>query len=241
MTLDRRALLRAAPLTLAVGLAAGLALPAQAQLTVYDPAAVAQAIRQVSQGLQQIQALQQQLSNSERMLQALGLDVTGPLRDIASQATGLLRQAQGLGYNAADISRDFAALYSGDLAGLSPAALAQKLEAWSRASGQTLQDALQVQNQIVQAQGATAGAVGGAVAASQSAQGQTAAIQATNQLLAALSTQLTQLQTLLITQGRQAQTYEAERRALVSKGEADRLRGSALPPPPPRNSRASFQ
>jgi P-type conjugative transfer protein TrbJ len=124
---------------------------------------------------------------------------------------------------------------------LTPAALAQKLEAWSRASGQTLQDALQVQNQIVQAQGAIASAVGGAVAASQGAQGQTAAIQATNQLLAALSTQLTQLQTLLITQGRQAQTYEAERRALVRKGEADRQRGSALPAPPPRDSRTSFQ
>jgi len=241
MTPSRRRFLAWTPLALAPLLAAGVAEPARAQLTVYDPAAVAQMLKQVSQGLQQIQALQAQLANSERMLQTLGLDVTGPLRDIASQATGLLRQAQGLGYSAADVSRDFAALYPGDLAGLTPAALAQKLQAWSQASRQTLQDALQVQNQIAQAQGATAGAVGAAIDASQAAAGQTAAVQATNQLLAALSTQLTQLQTLLITQGRQAQTFDAERRALVDKGEADRQRAAALPAPPPPSSRRAFQ
>ena len=239
MTIARRRLLILGPLALAPILAAGLAGSAQAQVTVYDPAAVAQMLKQVSQGLQQIQTLQAQLTNSERMLQSLGLDVTGPLRDIAGQATAVLRQAQGLGYSAADISGDFAALYPGDLAGLTPAALADKLRAWGQASRQTLQDALQVQNQIAQAQGATAGAVGAAVDASQAAQGQTAAVQATNQLLAALSTQLTQLQTLLITQGRQAQTYEAERRALVSKAEADVARLSKVsrsPPPQPRDS-----
>lgn len=234
MIRSRRALLAA----VALGAVSLRPLPAAAQVTVYDPAAVAQMLKQVSQGLQQIQTLQAQLANSERMLQTLGLDVTGPLRDIAGQATALLRQAQGLGYSAADISRDFANLYPGDLAGLTPAALADKLKAWSQASRQTLQDALQVQNQIVQAQGATAGAVGAAVDASQAAAGQTAAVQATNQLLAALSTQLTQLQTLLITQARQTQTFEAERRALVSKAEADTERlakVTPLPPPTPRD------
>ena len=236
----RRVLRLALAPVLAPLLAGALVGTARAQVTVYDPAAVAQMLKQVSQGLQQIQTLQAQLANSQRMLQTLGLDVTGPLRDIAGQATALLRQAQGLGYTAADISRDFSALYPGDLAGLTPAALSDKLKAWSQASRQTLQDALQVQNQIAQAQGATAGAVGAAVDASQAAAGQTAAVQATNQVLAALSTQLTQLQTLLITQGRQAQTYEAERRALVSKGEADRQRASVLPAPPSRNTRTAF-
>lgn len=235
MTPSRRVLLAAGPLALL-----GLAAPARAQVTVYDPAAVTQMLRQVSQGLQQIQALQAQLANSERMLQGLGVDVTGPLRDIAAQATDLMRQSQGLGYNAADLSRDFAALYPGDLAGLSPAALADKLAAWNQASRQTLQEAMQVQGQIVQAQGQTAGAVTGAVAASQAAAGQTAAVQATNQLLAALSVQLTQLQTLLISQARQVQTFEAERRALAAKAEADRQRLSVLPPPALRRARRSL-
>jgi P-type conjugative transfer protein TrbJ len=232
---SRRAVLALGPLALL-----GLALPARAQVTVYDPAAVAQMLKQVQQGLQQIQALQAQLAHSQRMLQSLGVDVTGPLRDIAGQATAVLRQAQGLGYDAAALSHDFAALYPSDLAGLSPKALADKLAAWSLASRQTLQEALQVQGQIAQAQGVTTQAVTGAVAASQTAQGQTAAVQATNQLLAALSTQMTQLQTLLITQARQAQTYEAEKRAIAAKAEANRERWATLPPKAPRLIRERF-
>lgn len=211
--------------------AAGLAAPfsqARAQWIVEDPAAIAQAIKQVQQGLQQIQHLRDQVSQQAQMLQRLGVDVTGPLGQIVADATGLMRQAQGLGYQAADLTRDFADLYPQDLAGLSPQALAQKLASWSQNSRSALQQALQVQNQIVQAQPSTARAVGDAVAASQNAAGQTAAVQATNQLLMALSTQLTQLQALLISQARQQQTWEAERQAVVSKSEADRQRNSVL-------------
>ena len=236
MSITRRRLLLA---TLAAG-SAGLSIPARAQIVVTDPGAIAQALKQVQQGLQQIEVLRDQVSQQARMVQSLGTDVTGPLRDITAQATGLLRQAQGLGYGAADISRDFAKVYPGDLAGLSPKELADRLAAWSQNSRATLQEAMQVQNQIVQAQAGTAGAVNAAVAASQGAAGQTAAVQATNQLLAALSTQLTQLQTLLITQARQAETYEAERRALVSKGEADRQRNSVVTRPPRRFTRDSL-
>jgi P-type conjugative transfer protein TrbJ len=222
--------------SLSFGLALAAASGARAQLTVYDPAAVAQAIKQVQQGLAQVQALQSQLAQQARMLQTLGMDVTGPLRDIAGQATALLQQARGLGYQAASISQGFAELYPEDLSGLSAKDLAARLAAWSQGSRQTLQEAMQVQNQIVQAQGATGQAVASAVSASQGAAGQTAAIQATNQLLAALSTQLTQLQSLMITQARQAQTWEAERRGIVTKSEADRQRNSAVTRGAPRFS-----
>ena len=213
----------------ALGLS-GVASVAQAQVTVYDPTGLAQAIKQVQQGLQQVQALQSQLTQQARMLQGLGVDVTGPLRDIAGQATALLQQARGLGYQAASVSQGFADLYPSDLTGASAQDLAARLGAWTQNSRQTLQEAIQVQNQIVQAQGTTSQAVASAVGASQAAAGQTAAVQATNQLLAALSTQLTQLQTLMITQARQAETWEAERRAVVTKGEADRQRNSVLDP-----------
>lgn len=236
MSFSRRHVLATA---LAAG-SAGLSIPARAQMVVTDPGAIAQALKQVQQGLQQIQVLRDQVAQQARMVQSLGTDVTGPLRDITNQATGLLRQAQGLGYDAADISRDFAQLYPGDMAGLSPKELADRLAAWTQNSRTTLQEAMQVQNQIAQSQTGTAGAVNAVVAASQGAAGQTAAVQATNQLLAALSTQLTQLQTLLITQARQAQTYEAERRALVSKGEADRQRNSAITPYAPGFNKDRF-
>lgn len=239
MSLHRRGLFVGALMLGGLG-AVGGGSSARAQVTVYDPAAVAQAIRQVSQGLQQIQALQAQLAQQTRMLQTLGVDVTGPLRGIASQATDLLRQAQGLGYQAGSMTQGFSDLYPDDLSGLSPKALADRLARWSQASRQTLLEALQVQNQIAQAQTATGQAVGAAIDASQAAAGQTAAVQATNQLLGALSTQLTQLQTLLITQARQAQTWEAERRGLVVKGEADRQRASVLAPYTPSFNKDRF-
>lgn len=238
MIRTRRSLFQAS-LGFVLGLG-GAATRARAQVTVYDPAAVAQAIKQVSQSLQQIQALQDQLTNQARMLQNLGVDVTGPLRDIAGQATALLQQARGLGYQAASISQGFAYLYPSELSGLSAKDLAARLTAWSQNSRETLQEAMQVQNQIVQAQGATSQAVVSAVGASQGAAGQTAAIQATNQLLAALSTQLTQLQALMITQARQAETWEAERRAVVTKGEADRQRQSVLAPYAPTFTKDRF-
>lgn len=202
--------------------------PARAQVTVYDPAAVAQAIKQVSQGLEQIQALRDQLTQQAQMIARLGVDVTGPLGQIVSDATGLLKQAQGLGYQAMDLGRSFAELYPADMAGMSPKELAAKLAAWSQASRHTLQEAMAVQNQIAQAQPATADAVRAAVSASQSAAGQTAAVQATNQLLAALSTQLMQLQTLLITQARQGETFEAERRAVFDKAAVNTERNARV-------------
>jgi P-type conjugative transfer protein TrbJ len=232
MSLHRRGLF-----VLAASLATGTAArPVHAQVMVYDPAAVAEAIKQVSQGLEQIEHLKSQLQQQAQMIAGLGIDVTGPLTQIAAEATGLLRKAQGLGYSAIDLSRTFAELYPDDLTGLTAKDLAGRLAAWSNASRRTLQEAMEVQNQIVQAQPVTAGAVSAAVAASQAAGGQTAAVQATNQLLAALSTQLGQLQTLLITQARQAETFEAERRALAAKAEADRRRNSLIVRPSRRFS-----
>jgi P-type conjugative transfer protein TrbJ len=52
-----------------------------------------------------------------------------------------------------------------------------------------------------------------AIGASQAASGQTSAIQATNQLLATVSAQLTQLQAILTTQARAVELAEQQARA----------------------------
>jgi P-type conjugative transfer protein TrbJ len=226
MIASRRILLFAAAVVPFTGALCGRS--AEAQTIVYDPTAVAQALKQVSQGLQQIQALKDQLTQQAQMIAKLGIDVTGPLGQIAADATGLLKQAQGIGYSAADLGKSFAQMYPQDLSGMSAKDIAAKLVAWSQSSRQTLQEAMQVQNQIARSQPTTAQAVATAVGASQGASGQTAAVQATNQLLAVVSSQMTQLQTLLITQARQVETFEAERRAVFSKAEADRARNSTV-------------
>ena len=198
--------------------------PAHAQMTVIDPTAIAQAIKQVTQQLQQIQQLKAQLTNQAAMLQKLGTDVTGPLQSITSQATQLLQQAQGIGYNSQNLSQQYQQTYPANMQGMSFAQITQALAGWQTNSRQTLQEAMATQNQIVQAQPATANAVNGAVTASQGAAGQTGAIQATNQLLAALSTQLTQLQTILITQGRAEQTAASQAQAAEAAGDAEHTR-----------------
>jgi P-type conjugative transfer protein TrbJ len=209
---------------LSLGMTATGLRPAQAQMTVIDPTAIAQAIKQVSQQLQQIQQLEAQLTNQAAMLQKLGTDVTAPLQSITSQATQLLQQAQGIGYNSQNLSQQYQQVYPANMQGMSFAQITQALASWQTNSRQTLQEAMATQNQIVQAQPTTANAVNGAVAASQAAAGQTAAIQATNQLLAALSTQLTQLQTILITQGRAEQTAASEVQAALAAGDAEHTR-----------------
>jgi P-type conjugative transfer protein TrbJ len=209
---------------LAVGMSASVPPPAAAQMTVIDPAAIAQAIKQVAQQLQQIQQLQAQLTNEAAMLQKLGTDVTNPLQTITSQATQLLQQAQGIGYNGQNVAQQYGQVYPASMQAMSFTQIAQALATWQTASRQTLQEAMATQSQIVQAQPATATAVKGAVAASQGAAGQTAAIQATNQLLAALSTQLTQLQNLLITEGRAAQTAASQAQAAQAAGAAESQR-----------------
>jgi P-type conjugative transfer protein TrbJ len=68
------------------------------------------------------------------------------------------------------------------------------------------------------------------VAASQGAAGQTAAIQATNQLLAALSSQLQGLQTILITQARTQETIFAQQQAGAVAARAESQRHNAYTP-----------
>ena len=199
-------------------------LPATAQIAVIDPSAIAQAVRQVSQQWQQIQLLQTQLNNQAAMLRNLGTNVTAPLLAIDTQATQLLQNAQGIGYRSQNVAQQYQQVYPTSMQGMTFAQISQALAGWQTNSRQTLQEAMATQNQIVQAQPATANAVRGAVAASQSAAGQTGAIQATNQLLAALSTQLTQLQTILITQARATQTAEAQAQAAQAAGTAESQR-----------------
>ncbi len=229
--------MRRAPTFASAALVLALALTpalARAQVAVIDVKAILQAEQQVSQGLTQIQRLESQLAAQAQMLQHLETDVTGPLATITSQATGLLQQAEGLGYNGQAVAQQFQALYPSSMSGSSFAATQAAIANWRQASSQTLQQALATQNQIVQAQPATASAVGGAVAASQGAAGQTAAIQATNQLLAAVSTQLTQLQALLITEARAAQTASAQAQAAQAAGAADSQRFWSVTAPPSR-------
>ncbi len=197
---------------------------ARAQMAVIDLKAILQAEQQVSQSLTQIQRLEAQLSNQALMLQKMQTDVTGPISQITSQATGILQQAQGIGYGAQNVAQQYASLYPSSMPGASLATTQASLATWRQNNALALQQALQMQNAIARGQPITSAQVASAVRASQGAAGQTSAIQATNQLLAAVTAQLTQLQTLLITQARAEQTLAAQAQSSQAAGSADSQR-----------------
>ncbi len=123
--------------------------PARAQLAVVVVKAIVQAEQQVQQGPLQIQHLHAQVQNQIAMLQKLGVDVTGPIAAISTNATQLLRQAQALGYNSLNVGQQFQALYPADLTGKSLAQILQQYAAWQANSRKTLQDAMASENRLV--------------------------------------------------------------------------------------------
>jgi P-type conjugative transfer protein TrbJ len=230
---SRRSIMFSAALAASVLLAAQPP-AARAQVAVIDLKAILQAEQQVSQGLTQIQRLESQLTNQAAMLQHLQTDITGPIAQITGQATAILQQAQGIGYGAQNVAQQYASLYPTTMPGATLASTQASLATWRQNNALALQDALRMQNQIAQGQPTTSAQVASAVTASQGAAGQTAAIQASNQLLATVSAQLTQLQNLLITQARAEQTLAAQAAASQAAGAADSQRFWATTPPASR-------
>jgi P-type conjugative transfer protein TrbJ len=93
--------------------------------------------------------------------------------------------------------------------GMEPRELKGKIDHWRRVSEAAIQESWRVEAAAVSEQQATAKRVGDLVAASQAAPGQTAAIQAGNQLLATLSGQMAQMQSSTIAHQRAVETAMA--------------------------------
>lgn len=193
--------------------------PAYAQFST-----VAEQLAQLRQGLQQLEQLKQQVSNQQAMIAKLGSNISPELGGIVQDATSVMKSAQGIGYSAKNVTGQLDQLYPKSM---SVDQILSATQNWQNASQQTRIEAMNAQNAIVDSQGRTQNAVNGAVNASQNAAGQTAAVQATNQLLAALSTQLTGLQTLLLTQMRAAQTLEAQNAGIKTAADARMTAGTA--------------
>ncbi|GEO42820.1 hypothetical protein SAE02_69680 [Skermanella aerolata] len=109
--------------------------------------------------------------------------------------------------------------------GISQRELAGKVQDWRRVSEGALQESWRVEAAAVAEQEASARRVGTLVAASQAAPGQTAAIQAGNQLLASLSGQIANMQSTTMAHQRAVETVMA---AETSDIDRQRAMGEAL-------------
>jgi P-type conjugative transfer protein TrbJ len=202
--------IRLAALASAAALSFTLSMPAQAQVTVFDPSNYAQNVMTAARELQQVQhqitALQNQaqmLINQGRNLTSLPYSAVAQFQADITRTQQLLSQAQGVIYNVGQIQTTFARTYPNGYTG-STSSAQLILDAQSRWSN-TLngyQDALKTQATVVGNLPTSQTQVGALVNASQGATGALQAAQAGNQLLALVAKQLADVTALLAAQGR---------------------------------------
>jgi P-type conjugative transfer protein TrbJ len=191
-------------------------LPGPPTGTVYDPnwcdeqaLTIAQQALQLQNQQSQVANLQSQVAAQQKMVQSLGSDsMSATMAQVNTKAAAILQQATGIGFNAQTAGSNFATAYPGSatVASFDGTALNAAMQVWRANTAQALQTSIAIQNQIAQSQAGVAGAVQNAVNASNGAAGPTGATQATNQILAAVSTQLSQLQDILLAE---SQAYAA--------------------------------
>ena len=194
--------------------------PAYAVLPVLDVKAIAQALQQVKIATNQLTQLQNQLKAQQNMLASLTSNISPQLGSIISDATQVMHTANGIGYSATHLTSQLSAIYPSNMVGQTLAQITAAQNDWQTRTADTRREAMEAQNAVFKSQDLTQGQISSAIGASQGAVGQTQAIQATNQLLGALSSQLTGLQTLLLTQMRASETAAAEGKALKAAGQA---------------------
>lgn len=194
---------------------------ASAQVVVYDPTNYSQNLLQAARALQsvnnQIQSLQNEamaLTNQARNLASLPVSSLAALEDQMTRTRQLMRDAEGLAYDVAEIETAFAARYwRSDLSLDEQTLIARAEQRWSD-SVSGLQDSLKVQARVVEGFDQTGTEMQRLIDASQGAVGGLQAAQAGNQLLALQTSQLADLSALVAAQSR-AQALEAADRAAV--------------------------
>jgi P-type conjugative transfer protein TrbJ len=195
------------------------AVPAQAQLKVFDPtnyvSNVLQAARALEQINNQIRSLQNQalsLQNQARNLQQLPYSSLQTLQGNLGRIGGLMQQAQRVAYDVQAIDREFSQNYTVS-PGSSDGALVASAKARWLNSASAFQHALEVQAVVIGGLPSSRSVSQNLVTSSQGASGILQATQAGNQLLALQSQQLTDLSAMIAAQGRAAALEQADRAA----------------------------
>ena len=207
-----------------------IALPASAQLTVYDPANHAQnilhAVRTLQELDQQVQQLAHEIDMIEKMakdLETLPVEVAQAIiRDRITRIEALLKRAEGIGYEVGEIERDYDEAYPetyGDVPPSSSVLVEDARSRWEQ-SRTAHRDVLLMAAEVRYANAGNAEALTGLVEGSQGAIGNLQALQAGNQIEALSAEQLIQMQALMAANYRAQSLDEARRLAEAERGRA---------------------
>lgn len=227
---------RLAALAAAGAIALGVAAPAHALLgggrIVFDPSNYSQNLLTAARTLEQINNQVRQLQNEARNLASLDASALPELRAALSATNQLIRQAQGLVFDVAQMEAEFQRLYPQAYPASVPGSrMAMDARQRWQSSLEALRTAARVQSQAVQNFAVDERTLAELVNRSQSAVGALQAMQATNQLLALQSRQAMQAQQLQVTQDRAAALEQARQVAVQERAREVRRRfqGSGTP------------
>jgi type IV secretion system protein TrbJ len=186
---------------------------ASAQRIVYDPTNYAQNLLSATRALEQIRNQIAQIEQAAAMLSANPLQLSPELSQSIQEARALFDSVQGIAFEASQLGEDLRALYPETWEAFDLENVLGQSDQWMRESRQSLERAMAAEARAVESIERARGRIDRALQSSTNAEGQTGAIQASNQLLGIQASQLAEIHALLIAQGRALETERMERLA----------------------------
>jgi P-type conjugative transfer protein TrbJ len=208
---------------------------------VLDPIALVENVLKVVDLGEQIDAVVQQVENQVKELEHLNLST---VPNIAGIVSGVENQLESSLYSTPNPASQLDARYPADMSNATWAQYQSDESTWTDNQRQALVENRQLQNQVYQDMDTTTQQVQEIVDASNSASGETSAVQAHNDLLAVASGELAKLQSLKIARARLKTERLAQQQSESSYGEAERERvrtGWDNPAPPTETVVDPFQ
>ena len=223
--MQRKTMRMWAGVVLAVVLAT--AAPASAQMTVIDPANLAQSITQVTHMVEQLRNQVRQIEQATAMLRQNPLQLSPELSQSIGETRALFESVQGVAFEAQQVGEDLRTLYPETWEDFDLAGVLGQSDSWMRESRASLRRAMEAEANATRAMEATRGRIDRALQSSSNSEGQTGAVQAGNQLLGIQASQLAEIHALLIAQGRALETERMER--LARETRAQEIQRRAFP------------
>jgi len=208
---------------------------------VLDPVALVENILKVVDIGEQIDAVVQQVENEVKELEHLNLNTVPNITGIVSGVEGQMESSL---YSTPSPASQLDTRYPADMSNATWSQYQSDQSTWTDNQRQALAENRQVQNQIYQDMDTTTQQVQDIVDASNSASGETSAIQAHNDLLAVASGELAKLQSLKLARSRRRTEQLAEQQSEASYAEAERQRVRSdwdNPAPPTQTVTDPFQ
>jgi P-type conjugative transfer protein TrbJ len=194
---------------------------------VFDPRNYAQNVLAAARALEQIRNQIRQLEQQAQMLAQNPLQLSPELAASIAQASEMLARAEGIAFDARRLGAELAALYPETWEAYELEEVLRHSDRWVAQSRASLRMALEAQALAAGSIARARDRIEAGLGSSAGAQGQTAAVQAGNQLLGVQAAQLAELHALLAAQGRALQSERLER--LAREERAEEIRRRAFP------------